>query len=69
MPLILIPTSNDCAYIDEEKADAIASSLELQFERNASIDKETEREDNESISNFLSNTPLPPTFRLPMLTL
>lgn len=63
MPPINIPNPNICAYIDEEKANTIASSLELQFTGNTIIDYEIEREINDIVRNFLSIPPLPILFQ------
>lgn len=52
MPPLNFKNSNNCAYTDEEKADAIASSLEFQFTRNPIVDYDTEREVNDSVRNF-----------------
>lgn len=48
--------SNDYAYTDSDKADAIASSLELQFQLNNFGNPITDNEVNTTVQNFLNTT-------------
>lgn len=56
-PPIKIPNSNDVAYSDEDKANAIAKNLIEQFSLNNLSDPNTETTVKSSLSNLLSSPP------------
>lgn len=67
MPRNRIQNYNYFAFTDEEKAYAIANSLELQFSVNQITNLDTERGANEKVSSFLKIPPPPPLFSITTL--
>lgn len=55
LPFIIIPNSSNYAYANDEKADEIDNTLEVQFRGKAIFDYETEQE----VRNVLSKAPPP----------